>query len=166
MHARTLNERRRKMVSFSQDREFELVSATMITDHTSTLKEYRFITNASSGYMPEFEDMGAAQLDPVSQHAAVHSTPLLWDQSTYVNSGHGELWERQAPFGYRSGLALAFHLPRGRHFFFGPDWDRPICVGPTRAKQIVEEFYIFASHVQACGVRALHGLRPTCARSR
>ena len=34
--------------------------AVMITEHSPTLKEYRFLTNADSDYMPEFEDMDAA----------------------------------------------------------------------------------------------------------
>ena len=149
MHARSFGELRGAMVEFSQRRDFGKVSATVITEHSPTLREFRFISNATSDYMPEFEDMDAAHVDPVSQHAALHSTPLLWNQHTYVSCGQGELWERQAPFGYRSGLVVAFHLPRGRHFLFGPDCDRPICVGPLRARLIVEEFHIFAAHVQA-----------------
>ena len=137
------------MVTFSQDRGFGLVSATVITEHTPTLTEFRFITNASSTYMPEFEDLEAARLDPVSQHAATSYAPLLWNQATYVESGQGDLWERQAPFGYKSGLVFAYHFPRGRHFLFGPDCDRPICMQKSQSKQLIEDFYIFASHAQA-----------------
>jgi hypothetical protein len=84
MHARSLDDLLRQMVAFSEDRGFGRVSATVITDHSPTLREYQFITNASAAYLPEFEDLDAAHVDPVSQHAATKSTPLLWAQSTYV----------------------------------------------------------------------------------
>ena len=149
LHARSLKDLLRKMVEFSEERGFGKVSATVITEHSPTLKEYHFITNAAPDYRPEFEDFDAARVDPVSQHAAVRSVPLVWDQSNYVKSGLGELWERQAPYGYRSGIGIGIHLPRGRHFLLGPDCDRMTCTTPARAAQLVEEFHNFAAHAQA-----------------
>ena len=149
LHAQSLRDLLRKMVEFSADRGFGQVSATVLTEHSPTLKEYRFVTNAASDYLPEFEDFEAARVDPLSQHVAVHSAPLVWDQSTYVGCGQGALWERQAPYGYRSGIVIGFHLPRGRHFLFGPDCDRSTCTTPTQARQFVEDFHVFAAHAQA-----------------
>jgi len=37
-------------------------------------------------------------------------------QDTYVREGLGDKWEEQARFGYSNGIALALHLPEGRHF--------------------------------------------------
>jgi DNA-binding CsgD family transcriptional regulator len=149
LHAKSAKDLLRKMVSFSEDRGFWSVSATVVTDHSPTLREYQYITNAPADYMPEFEDMEAAHVDPVSQHAAVSSTPLVWDRSTYVNGGQASLWERQAPRGYRSGIVVCFHLPRGRHFLFGPDNDQPVCGTPAQVKRLVEDVQLFASHAQA-----------------
>ena len=103
----------------------------------------------ADGIHAEFEDLGAAHVDPVSQHAASSSAPLIWDQSTYVDSGQARLWERQAPYGYRSGITVGFHLPRGRHFLFGPDSDQARCVSPAQAKQLAEDIQLFAAHAQA-----------------
>lgn len=149
LHSTSANDFLNKIVAFSQDRGFGLVSATVLTEHSPTLKEYRYITNAPSSYMPEFEDLGAAHVDPVSQHAARASTPLIWDQSTYVNTGQGSLWERQAPYGYRSGITVGLHLPRGRHFLFGPDSDQPSCGTPRQSRQLLEDILVFAAHAQA-----------------
>ncbi len=149
LHAKSVKDLLRKMVAFSEDRGFWSVSATVITDHSPTLREHRYITNAPADYLPEFENMEAAQVDPVSQHAAVSSTPLVWDQSTYVDGGQASLWERQAPHGYRSGIVVSIHLPRGRHFLFGPDNDRPVCGTPAQVKRLVEDVQLFASHAQA-----------------
>ncbi len=160
LHSRTLSELLRKMVAFSEDRGFGRVSATMITEHSPTLKEYRFLTNADSDYMPEFEDMDAARVDPVSQHASTRSDPLVWNQSTYVACGQGALWERQAPWGYRSGLVLAFHLPRGRHFLFGPDSDQPTCVTRAQTSVVLEDFHHFAAHAQAAAFELFQDYDP------
>ena len=160
LHAKTVGDLRRRMVAFSEDRGFWRMSATVITDHSPTLREYQSVTNASSDYMSEFENMEAAHVDPVSQHAATSSTPLVWDQSTYVKGGQASLWERQAPSGYRSGIVIAFHLPRGRHFLFGPDSDRPTFGSPAQVKRLVEDVIQFAAHAQAAACDLCFQLDP------
>lgn len=149
LHARSLPDLLSKMVDFSQARGFGRVSATVLTKHSPTLCEYQFIASVPVDYVPEFENMEAARSDPVSQHVAIHSAPMVWNQSTYVGCGQGALWERQAPYGYRSGIVMGFHLPRGRSFLFGPDSDSAICASPARIREIVEDFHLFASHAQA-----------------
>jgi DNA-binding CsgD family transcriptional regulator len=64
--------------------------------------------------------------DPVMQHCRRESLPIIWTQDTYVDRGQGELWEQMASFGYRTGIALALHLPEGRHFLLGVDRDQPL----------------------------------------
>jgi DNA-binding CsgD family transcriptional regulator len=160
LHAKSVKDLLRKMVAFSEARGFWSVSATVITDHSPTLREYQYITNASAAYMPEFEDLDAAHVDPVSQHAAVSSMPLVWDQATYVDGGQATLWERQAPSGYRSGIVVAFHLPRGRHFLFGPDCDRPMCGKPSEVKTLVEDILLFAAHAQAAAFELCFHIDP------
>lgn len=160
LHAKSVGDLQRKMVAFSEDRGFWRMSATVITDHSPTLREYQHITNASADYMSTFEDMEAAHVDPVSQHAAAFSTPLVWDQSTYVNGGQASLWEQQAPCGYRSGIVVAFHLPRGRHFLFGPDSDQPTCGPAAQVKRLVEDVIQFAAHAQAAACELSFHLDP------
>ena len=149
LHSTSMKDFLRKIVAFSEDRGFGRVSATVLTEHSPTLKEYQYITNAPTAYLPEFEDRGAAHVDPVSQHVAFSSAPIVWDQSTYVDCGQASLWERQAPYGYRSGIAVGLHLPRGRHFLFGPDSDQATCATPAQTKQLVEDIHLFAAHAQA-----------------
>ena len=149
LHAQSLKDLLRKMVKFSEARGFGRVSATVMTEHSPTLIEYQFITNAPSGYVPEFENFDAARIDPISLHAKSKSVPLVWDRATYIDCGQSGLWEHQAPYGYQSGIVVGFHLPRGRHFLFGPDCDRPQCTTPARTKQIVEDFHLFAANAQA-----------------
>ena len=41
------------------------------------------------------------------------------------------MWEVQARFGYCSGIAMALHMPEGRHFFLGVDRDKPVPPDPV-----------------------------------
>ncbi len=149
LHATSLSDLLRKMVKFSQDRGFGQVSATVVTEHSATLKEYLYLTNATPEYMPEFEDFDGRKLDPVCRHVNAHSRPIVWSRQTYAQCGLEELWERQAPYGFRSGIAVGFHLPRGRHFLLGPDCDRDICMPRRRTAELLEDFHQFAAHAQA-----------------
>ena len=89
------------------------------------------------------------------QHCKRQSVPIIWDQSTYAEKGVGEMWEAQARFGYCSGIAMALHLPDGRHFFLGVDRDKP--VPPDRAKltRMVADLQLFAVHAQDAALRIL-----------
>jgi DNA-binding CsgD family transcriptional regulator len=160
LHSSSLSELLGKMVKFSQDRGFWHVSATIMMEHSPALREYQFLTNSTVDYMPEFEDLESARMDPVSQHAVARSTPIVWNRDTYQRAGQDALWERQAPYGYRSGIGIGFHLPRGRHFLLGPDSDSDICVPRRHTADILEDFHQFAAHAQAAAFELCWGYDP------
>ena len=69
-----------------------------------------------AGFEDEYTDVEAIRRDPVSRHARENNTPIIWSADTYRDAGAADLWEMQAPFGLREGVALAMHLPNGRHY--------------------------------------------------
>jgi DNA-binding CsgD family transcriptional regulator len=101
--------------------------------------------------------------DPVMQHCKQSGTPILWGQSTYVEAGLPERWEHQAVFGYRVGIGVALHLPRGLHFMIGVDRDQPLPVSVPERRRLAAELCLFAAfaHEAAAGVLLCTG----CARS-
>jgi DNA-binding CsgD family transcriptional regulator len=121
----------------------------VITDHSSTLTEFQTVSNAPADYLADFEDLELARVDPVSQHCKQSTAPIVWDRRTYASAGRDELWERQAQFGYRSGLAVAMHFPKGRHFLFGAEWDRERCEHVADYKEKFADLLTFAAHAQA-----------------
>ena len=149
LHAKTVAEYKRLNVEFVQALGFHTVAATVITDHSPHLTEFQSVTNAPTEYLPSFEDMASAKLDPVSQHCKTSSAPIVWDQGVYVAHGRGDYWENQAAFGYLSGISVAFHLPWGRHFMFGVDSDRRVCASKRDMQNLLFELHAFASHSQA-----------------
>jgi DNA-binding CsgD family transcriptional regulator len=149
LHSRSVEEFLRLNVEFVQSLGFHTVAATVITDHSPQLTAFQSVTNAPSDYMPLFYDMASAKLDPVSQHCKKLSTPIVWNQAIYAEHGRGDFWEHQAPFGYRSGISVALHLPHGKHFMFGVDSDRDICIPKGQRQNLLSDLCHFAAHSQA-----------------
>ena len=93
--------------------------------------------------------------DPVTQHCKRNSVPIIWNQDTYTTVGQGQKWEEQAHFGYRTGIALALHLPEGRHFFIAVDRDQPLPGSSAEVTRMVADLQLFAVHAQDAALRVL-----------
>jgi DNA-binding CsgD family transcriptional regulator len=149
LHASSVREFTRLNVEFIHDLGFQTISATVITDHASSLTDFQSVTNAPDDYLPCFEDMESAKFDPVSQHCKRSSSPVVWDQATYVTEGRADFWEQQAAFGYKSGISVAFHLPHGRHFMYGVDSPKGSCGAKRDLHWLASDVHEFAAYAQA-----------------
>ena len=149
LHAKTVEEFLRISVDFVRALGGHTVAATVVTDHSPSLTEFQSVTNAPRAYLPAFEDMASAKLDPVSQHCKRSFSPIAWDQDLYVSRGRGDFWEHQSEFGYLSGISVAFHLPRGKHFMFGMDSDLRVLASKKDMRQLESDIHTFAAHSQA-----------------
>ena len=149
LRATSVKEFSRHIASFIQFIGLETVGATVILDHGRGLTEFQSVTNAPAGYLSDFQDIESARLDPVSQHCKRSSAPIVWDQDFYCCKRRADYWERQAAFGLRSGVSVALHLPRGRHFLFGADCDRRTCGDERRRRELCADIKHFASYAQA-----------------
>jgi DNA-binding CsgD family transcriptional regulator len=149
LHAKTVKDFVRISGEFGQSMGFHTMAAMVVTDHAPSFSEFQSVTNAPADYMPTFEDVDSARLDPVSQHCKRSSLPIVWDQKTYVSAGRADFWEEQAPFGVQSGICVAFHLPRSRHFMFGFTSDNRTCGPRTAMLGLTLDAQLFASYAQA-----------------
>ena len=149
LHAGSVKDFYKLLVNFSQDLGFGTVAAMVITDHSPTLTEFQTISNAPAAYLEDFENLELGRIDPVSQHCKRSSVPIIWDRRDYVSQDQQRLYERQAVFGYRSGIAFALHPGRGRHFMFGAEWNHDRCDQVSRYRERFEDLLLFASHAQA-----------------
>lgn len=89
------------------------------------------------------------------QHCKKQSVPIIWSQETYVGAGQADLWDGQARFGYRTGVAMALHLPQGRHFFLGVDRDQSLPKDRSELTRIVADLQLFAVHAQEAAMRIM-----------
>lgn len=136
------------------DLGFGRFSSTVVLNHSPRVTEFLTVHNAPAAYIESFDDTVTSKWDPVCQYCKRHSDLFLWNQETYVSDGVGDLWEGQAKFGYRAGMAKASHLPLGRHFWFGIDGDRALPKG-RMLDEVMDQFYILFAHAQDAAFRLL-----------
>lgn len=155
LKSRDRDEFQGELVAFTRRLGFETVSATLIIDHMLGEAEFITIDNTPVEFKELFDSPKKGRRDPVMQHCKRQSVPIIWDQATYVGEGLGEMWEEQARFGYRNGIALALHMPEGRHFFMGVDRDRPVPMDASELTRVVADLQLFAVHAQDAAQRIL-----------
>ena len=74
-------------------------------------------------------------------------------RDTYADKGLVDMWEEQAGFGYSTGIAMALHLPEGRHFMLGVDRDQPLPGDPLELQRTVADLQLFAVMAQDVAMR-------------
>ncbi len=155
LQARSRDEFRNEVVRFTQALGFETVSAITVIDRALGKSEFINVDNTPPQFSDTYCDPALQRRDPVMQHCKRQSVPIIWDQDTYVEQGLGELWEHQAEFGYRTGIAMALHLPEGKHFMFGVDREQALPSDPEALQRLVADLQLFAVHAQDSAIRLL-----------
>lgn len=155
LQARNRDEFRDEVIRFTQQLGFETVSAVTMIDHGRGRYELITVDNTPSNYVEPYSDKGSGRRDPVLQHCKRQTVPIIWNQETYIANGVGDLWEQQAQFGYRTGIAMALHLPEGKHFLLGVDRDRALPTDPNELQRLVADLQLFAVHAQEAAMRLL-----------
>lgn len=103
---------RRLLIKAANDLGFGLISAALIRgDMRSGRAWLEVVSNPPAAYVDAANSLSDTLRDPVME--ALHSStlPALYDQATYVGSGVADLWDLQAPHGYRCGVACSVHQP-------------------------------------------------------
>ena len=160
LQARDREDLLKEVVAFTQRLGFETVTATAVVDHFRGQSEFIAVENTPAGFLDVYEDSAMWSRDPVLQHCKRASVPIIWNQDTYTSVGQGEKWEIQARFGYRTGIALALHLPEGKHFFIGVDRDQALPSNSAEVTRMVADLQLFAVHAQDVALRVLLPSRP------
>jgi len=144
---------RQEIVRFAEDLGFTYVSALTVVDHSANSSEFLGVDNAPHAFEQQLANFGKGRADPVMQHCKRGSVPIVWDRATYLAQDMSDVWEEQAAFGYRTGIALALHFPEGRHFVMGVDRDQPLPADRYSLTRIVADLQLFAVHAQDAALR-------------
>ena len=155
MTARDRDELRAEIVRFAQQLGFNTVAAVTVVEHGLAGTDFISVDNTPPAFTSGFGDNTIGRRDPVMQHCRKQSVPIIWDQQTYTGIGLGELWDEQARFGYNTGIAMALHLPEGKHFVLGVDRDKPLPTDAGELQRVVADLQLFAVHAQEAAVRLL-----------
>ena len=155
LKAENREEFRDEVVRFAQRLGFDTVAAITVIEHGVAGTDFISVDNTPQAYSNAFRDTVVMRRDPVMQHCRKQSVPIIWDQQTYTGQGLGELWEEQAQFGYSTGIAMALHMPEGRHFVLGVDRDKPLPADASELQRVVADLQLFAVHAQEAALRLL-----------
>src|SRR5262249_2107092 len=148
LEAKNEDQFRAVVIRFAQRLGFETVSAMVAVDRVGAEPEFVAVHNTPLAYLQTYGGGTIGKRDPGSQHCKRNTVPIIWGKRTYLDSGAIELWEHQAQFGYRNGIAMALHLPEGRHFLLGVDRDQALPMDKAELTRIVAELQLFAVHAQ------------------
>ena len=146
-----------RLVRFAEELEFPHVNAILVMDPPGPGERPEFISigNTPQAYLEASRDPTACARDPVNRRLKSLSVPFIYDQDLYAASGAGDLWETQAAYGYRTGVAVALHLPDYRHFLLGVDRDTVLPREENRLSRLMADLQLLAVHAQDAATRLL-----------
>lgn len=136
-----------RLVSSAETLGFGLVSAALIWgDFASKSFAGKSVTNTPNGFEEACRDISDARRDPLLGRLMRSSLPLTYDGGLYQGAGAGDLYDAQAAFGYKHGVAVALHLPNDRHFLLGVDRPDPLPKSSAAVARIMADVHLLAAH--------------------
>ena len=135
---------RRHLARAVADLGFGLFSAVLIRGALGSKNAWLAgVGNPPAGYLDAHDSLDDTLRDPVMTSLRSRVAPVLYDQALYVDGGAADLWDLQAAYGYRSGIACTVHeTSHLEQFMFGVDCDalpkgRALRVALTAAVQLL-----------------------------
>lgn len=155
LEAKNQEQFRSVVIRFARQLGFETVTAVVAVDRSEGGTEFIAVHNTPLAFEQNFENISIGKRDPVMQHCKRNTMPIVWGQKTYLDHGAIDLWDVQAQFGYRNGIAMALHMPEGRHFTLGVDRDQTLPTDSNELTRLVADLQLFAVHAQDTALRVL-----------
>jgi len=139
----------------SNDLGFPLVNCVLTYLGTSPIDALAVysVGNTPEAYATSSSDLDLSIRDPLmAQLREQKFQAITYDQEFYVEAGASDLWEVQAAFGYRCGVAVSLDLPGNRRFALGIDRDKPLPHG-AELTMLMAHLQLLAVHAQAAADR-------------
>jgi DNA-binding CsgD family transcriptional regulator len=144
-----------RLVTFAERLDFPLVNATLVVERPGGPPSIVGLRNTPESFATQPTSADTVKRDPVIRRLKRMRTPFIYDQALYVNKDAGDLWEDQAPHGYRTGISMALHMDGGRHFLMGVDRPDPLPKGGDRLIRLMADLQLLAVFAQETAVRLL-----------
>ncbi|KQW43611.1 helix-turn-helix transcriptional regulator [Pelomonas sp. Root662] len=146
----------RRLVATADAMGFPIISGVLMRGVLQdTNVQITSLGNTPEGYLEVAKDLGEARRDPVMTKLMTQAVPVVYDQRTYSSAGAGEIWEAQAPFGYKTGIAVKLHLPGDKHFLLGVDREEALPESGMQLMQMVAGLQLLAAHALTAADRLL-----------
>lgn len=146
----------RRLVATAHAMGFSLISGGLMR---GMLKESgvqgRSFGNRPDAYVDAHNDITDAMRDPVLERLMSQPLPVIYDQQTYVDAGVGELWELQAPHGYKTGIGMKLHLPGDKLFLLGVDREEALPEPGADLMRLIAGLQLLGAHAMTAADRLL-----------
>lgn len=148
---------RQGLVDFAHDQGFGLVVGVLAVERLAAggKTNYFSVGNTPEKFLQASRDPAFARRDPVHTQLMRRWTPLVYDQDFYVRSGAADLWDMVAPFGYRTGVAVAVNMPGHKRLLLGMDREEALPKNTVQLNRIVADLQLLAVHAQDAAARLL-----------
>jgi DNA-binding CsgD family transcriptional regulator len=146
---------REQLVGFANHVGFGLVNATLVLERPGMKAAIYSVSNVPGAFEEASKDETDSSRDPVWKRLKRMNVPFLYDQDLYVAEGAADLWEQQAAFGYKTGIAVALHLPAHRHFVLGLDREQTLPQEDEKLTRMLADLQFLAVHAQDAAIRLL-----------
>lgn len=144
-----------RLVRFAHDLGFGIISGALVVEQSAGRATTFHLGNTPDAFQSTFANTSVGRRDPVMRRLKRLSAPFVYDQSMYVDEQAADLWEMQAKFGYKTGIAMALHLPGGKHFVMGVDREQPLPGDDLALTRMMADLQLLAVHAQDSAVRLL-----------
>jgi hypothetical protein len=150
-----------RLVAAVQHLGFGLSGGTLIRGRLASRKaSVHGFGNPPAGFIEASRSLDVGLRDPLLTAMQARQGCYVYDQAFYAAAGAGELWEHQAPFGYRHGMAISLHeFSHAELFCFGVDSMDPIPVDRVERMKLEGALRVIALHAHSAAKR-LHTPAP------
>lgn len=146
----------RRLVATADAMGFPIISGVLMRGlYQDANVQITSLGNTPEPYVQAAKDLGDTRRDPVMSSLMTQSVPVVYDQKTYVDAGVGDLWEMQAPYGFKTGIAVKLHLPGEKHFLLGVDREEALPEPGMELMQMVAGLQLLAAHALTAADRLL-----------
>lgn len=144
------------LTSFAHKLGFELVNALLVENEIQSVAlRIGSIGNTPDEFRASHADLSAIRSDPVLNRLMRPTTPFAYDQAFYVQAGMGHLWEEQAPYGYKFGLAASLGVGPSTRVLVGVDGPDPLPVDEEIQTRLMADLQLMVVHAHVASISLL-----------
>ncbi|MGE4051157.1 MAG: helix-turn-helix transcriptional regulator [Piscinibacter sp.] len=145
----------RRLIGFAHELDFGIATAVLVSAAPGQDPIVVSVGNTPESFREASHNASDVKRDPVIRRLKSLSVPFIYDQDLYVDEGAADLWEQQAAHGYRTGIAVALHLPGHRHFLLGVNREEALPREDEQLTRMLADLQFLAVHAQDAAQRLL-----------
>jgi len=145
----------RRLIGFAHELDFGIATAVLVSAAPGQDPIIVSVGNTPESFKEASHNASDVKRDPVIRRLKSLSVPFIYDQDLYVDEGAADLWEQQAAHGYRTGIAVALHLPGHKHFLLGVNREEALPREDEQLTRMLADLQFLAVHAQDAAQRLL-----------